>query len=156
VRREATGYGAVYFVGRMLATRGQDVEGRRVVVSGSGNVAIYTMEKVQQSGGTVVACSESGGYVVDEGFIDLDLVKDIKEVRRERISAYVRRRLVSWSLGVAVGLSLRPRGSQRRREATSTGEVARSRLIVWSSCSLLKGLTITAVSWKGPGSPLRP
>jgi glutamate dehydrogenase (NADP+) len=92
VRREATGYGAVYFVERMLATRGQDLEGRRVVVSGSGNVAIYTMEKVLQRGGTVVACSDSGGYVVDEGGIDLDLVKDIKEVRRERISEYARRK----------------------------------------------------------------
>jgi hypothetical protein len=92
VRTEATGYGAVYFVERMLATRTQDLEGRRVVVSGSGNVAIYTMEKVLQRGGTVVACSDSGGYVVDEDGIDLDLVKDIKEVRRERISEYARRK----------------------------------------------------------------
>jgi glutamate dehydrogenase (NADP+) len=92
VRREATGYGAVYFVERMLATRGQDLEGRRVVVSGSGNVAIYTMEKILQRGGTVVACSDSSGYVVDEDGIDLDLVKDIKEVRRERISEYIRRK----------------------------------------------------------------
>jgi glutamate dehydrogenase/leucine dehydrogenase len=90
VRREATGYGAVYFVERMLATREQDLEGRRVVVSGSGNVAVYTMEKVLQRGGTVVACSDSGGCVVDEGGIDL--VKNIKEVRRERISEYARRK----------------------------------------------------------------
>src|SRR5690606_40416880 len=63
-------------------------EGRKVVVSGSGNVAIYTIEKVQELGGTVVACSDSGGYVVDENGIDLDLVKEIKENRRGRIEKY--------------------------------------------------------------------
>ena len=87
-RREATGYGAVYFVERMLATRGQDLEGRRVVVSGSGNVALYTIEKLQQLGAKVVACSDSNGFVVDEGGVDLDLLKAIKEVRRARISEY--------------------------------------------------------------------
>ena len=88
VRKEATGYGAVYFIAEMLKTRGQDFEGRKVVVSGSGNVAIYTIEKVQELGGTVVACSDSGGYVVDENGIDLDLVKEIKENRRGRIEKY--------------------------------------------------------------------
>jgi glutamate dehydrogenase (NADP+) len=87
-RVEATGYGAVYFVERMLATKGQSLEGRRVVVSGSGNVAIYTAEKVREFGGVVVACSDSGGYVIDEHGIDLDLLKDIKEVRRGRVSEY--------------------------------------------------------------------
>ncbi len=91
-RTEATGYGATYFVERMLATKGHAFEGKRTVVSGSGNVAIYTMEKVMEIGGKIVACSDSGGYVVDENGIDLDLVKDIKEVRRERISEYARRR----------------------------------------------------------------
>ncbi len=90
VRKEATGYGAVYFVEQMLATRGANLDGRRAVVSGSGNVAVYTMEKVIQFGGKVVACSDSGGYVVDENGIDLDLVKEIKEVRRARISEYAR------------------------------------------------------------------
>jgi len=89
-RTEATGYGAVYFVERMLQTKGQGLDGRRVVVSGSGNVAIYTIEKVRAFGGTVVACSDSNGYVVDESGIDLELVKEIKEVRRERISEYAR------------------------------------------------------------------
>jgi glutamate dehydrogenase (NADP+) len=89
-RKEATGYGATYFVERMLATRGTGFDGRRVVVSGAGNVAIYTMEKVIASGGTVVACSDSGGYVADEAGIDLDLIKEIKEVRRERIAEYAR------------------------------------------------------------------
>ncbi|KKA12770.1 glutamate dehydrogenase [Sinorhizobium meliloti] len=89
-RKEATGYGATYFVQRMIATRGLDFEGKRVTVSGSGNVAIYTMEKVIEFGGKIVACSDSNGYVVDEDGIDLELVKEIKEVRRERISEYAR------------------------------------------------------------------
>jgi glutamate dehydrogenase (NADP+) len=89
-RKEATGYGAVYFVERMLATKGQDCSGKRAVVSGSGNVAVYTMEKILEFGGTIVACSDSNGYVVDESGINLDLVKEIKEVRRERISEYAR------------------------------------------------------------------
>jgi glutamate dehydrogenase (NADP+) len=87
-RREATGYGAVYFVASMLATRKEGLEGRRAVVSGSGNVAIYTIEKLQQLGGRVVACSDSNGYVVDEEGIDLALLKDVKESRRGRISDY--------------------------------------------------------------------
>jgi glutamate dehydrogenase (NADP+) len=91
-RREATGYGAVYFVESMLGTRGEGVDGRRAVVSGSGNVAIYTIEKLQQLGGHVVACSDSNGYVVDDDGVDLELLKDIKEVRRGRISDYVARK----------------------------------------------------------------
>lgn len=89
-RKEATGYGATYFVQRMIATKGLDFEGKRVTVSGSGSVAIYTMEKVIEFGGKIVACSDSNGYVVDEDGIDLELVKEIKEVRRERISEYAR------------------------------------------------------------------
>lgn len=91
-RTEATGYGAVYFVERMLGTRGSGFEGKRAIVSGSGNVAIYTAEKIQELGGKVIACSDSSGYIVDEGGIELDLLKDIKEVRRQRISEYVTRR----------------------------------------------------------------
>ncbi|MDR6757072.1 glutamate dehydrogenase (NADP+) [Mycoplana sp. BE70] len=89
-RKEATGYGATYFVQRMLGTKGQDFAGKRVVVSGSGNVAVYTMEKVIEFGGKVVACSDSNGYIVDEAGIDLNLVKEIKEVRRARIAEYAR------------------------------------------------------------------
>jgi glutamate dehydrogenase (NADP+) len=89
-RTEATGYGATYFVQRMLETKRQSLDGRRIVVSGSGNVAIYAMEKIAEFGGKVVACSDSNGYVVDENGIDLALVKEIKEVRRGRISDYVR------------------------------------------------------------------
>jgi len=91
-RREATGYGAVYFVQSMLETRENGLEGRRAVVSGSGNVAIYTIEKLQQLGARVIACSDSNGYVVDAAGLDLDLIKDIKEIRRGRISDYVARR----------------------------------------------------------------
>jgi glutamate dehydrogenase (NADP+) len=87
-RTEATGYGATYFVQSMLETKRQSFDGRRVVVSGSGNVAIYAMEKIAEFGGKVVACSDSNGYVVDEHGIDLALVKEIKEVRRERIAQY--------------------------------------------------------------------
>jgi glutamate dehydrogenase (NADP+) len=91
-RTEATGYGATYFVQSMLATRNASFDGRRVVVSGAGNVAIYAIEKIAQYGGKVVACSDSNGYVVDENGIDLALIKEIKEVRRERIADYARLR----------------------------------------------------------------
>jgi glutamate dehydrogenase (NADP+) len=92
VRTEATGYGAVYFVERMLRTRGQDFDGKKILVSGSGNVAIYTMEKVMQLGGRVVACSDSDGYVHDEAGIDLDLLKEVKEKRRGRVEDYAKLR----------------------------------------------------------------
>ncbi|WP_019811875.1 NADP-specific glutamate dehydrogenase [Saccharomonospora halophila] len=88
VRTEATGYGTAYFVNEMLAARGEDFAGKTAVVSGSGNVAIYAIEKTHQLGGRVVACSDSNGYIVDEKGIDLELLKDIKEVRRERLSSY--------------------------------------------------------------------
>jgi glutamate dehydrogenase (NADP+) len=91
-RTEATGYGNTYFVQAMLATRGTSFDGKTVVVSGSGNVAIYTIEKVQSFGGKVIACSDSSGHVVDEAGIDVALLKETKNVRRERISEYARRR----------------------------------------------------------------
>jgi glutamate dehydrogenase (NADP+) len=89
-RKEATGYGATYFVSSMLATRSLSFDGKRVAVSGSGNVAIYAMEKIAEFGGKIVACSDSAGYIVDEDGVDLELVKEIKEIRRERIEEYVR------------------------------------------------------------------
>lgn len=88
VRTEATGYGTVYFTNEILKSRGESFDGQRVVVSGSGNVAIYAIEKVHQLGGTVVACSDSSGCVVDENGIDLEVLKDIKLRRRGRISEY--------------------------------------------------------------------
>ena len=89
-RTEATGYGAVYFVDQMLKTRGESLEGKRAVVSGSGNVAIFAIEKIKEFGGKAVACSDSSGYIVDDEGIDIDLLKEIKLVRRERISEYAR------------------------------------------------------------------
>ncbi|QBI56437.1 NADP-specific glutamate dehydrogenase [Streptomonospora litoralis] len=91
VRTEATGYGTVYFVREMLRSRGEDLDGRRVVVSGSGNVAIYAAQKAAELGATVVALSDSGGYVVDDSGIDLDAVRDIKEARSGRIKEYLDR-----------------------------------------------------------------
>ena len=91
-RIEATGYGTVYFVERMLALKNATFDGRRVVVSGSGNVAIHAMKKAASFGAKIVACSDSNGYVVDEGGIDLELIRQIKEVERARISEYAERR----------------------------------------------------------------
>ena len=91
-RKEATGYGLVYFTREMLAAAGQSFEGKTVLVSGSGNVAIYAHEKATQLGAKVVAMSDSLGYVYDPDGIDLDLIKQIKEAERKRISEYVKRR----------------------------------------------------------------
>ncbi len=88
VRREATGYGTVYFVDEMLKARGESIEGKTCIVSGSGNVAIYAIEKLQQLGGRVIACSDSNGVILHERGIDLALVKRLKEVERRRIADY--------------------------------------------------------------------
>jgi len=92
VRTEATGYGAVYFIDEMLRDAGDSFDGKRVVVSGSGNVAIYAIEKAQQLGAIVVACSDSDGYVVDEAGIELELLKDIKNGHRGRVNDYAEQR----------------------------------------------------------------
>ena len=92
VRTEATGYGTVLLAQSMLATRGQSMEGQRVVVSGAGNVAIYAIEKAQSLGAKVVTFSDSSGYVVDEAGVDLELLKQVKEVERGRVADYVKRR----------------------------------------------------------------
>ncbi|MGM0370128.1 MAG: NADP-specific glutamate dehydrogenase [Bacillota bacterium] len=89
VRTEATGYGLVYLVQEMMQDHGTDIEGKDVVISGSGNVAIYATEKVQELGGNVIALSDSSGFVHDPTGIDLDLVKEIKEVREGRIKEYL-------------------------------------------------------------------
>lgn len=90
-RTEATGYGAVYFAEQMLKARGEDVNGKTAIVSGSGNVAIYATEKLHELGAKVVAVSDSSGYVFHESGINLDTLKDLKEVKRARISEYVDR-----------------------------------------------------------------
>jgi glutamate dehydrogenase (NADP+) len=92
VRTEATGYGLVFFAEEMLRTYGDSFDGKNVVVSGSGNVAQYAIEKVHQSGGRVVTCSDSDGYVVDEAGIDLDLLKEIKNDLRGRVRDYANKR----------------------------------------------------------------
>lgn len=88
VRTEATGYGATFFVEEMLKVKNETFEGKTCVVSGSGNVAIYTVEKIHQLGGKVVAVSDSNGYVMDPKGIDLELLKQLKEVERRRIKDY--------------------------------------------------------------------
>jgi len=92
IRPEATGYGCVYFAAEMLATRNQTLEGKTCLVSGSGNVAQYTVEKILQLGGKVVTLSDSSGYIYDAAGIDrdkLDYVKRLKNIRRARIMEYV-------------------------------------------------------------------
>jgi glutamate dehydrogenase (NADP+) len=91
-RKEATGFGLCYFTDEMLREAGKTFDGARVVISGSGNVAIYAAQKAIEFGATVVAMSDSDGYVYDENGIDLELVKNIKEIRRERISEYASER----------------------------------------------------------------
>lgn len=92
VRTEATGYGAVYFAKYMLEDRGESLEGKRCVVSGSGNVAIYTIEKLYHLGAIPVTCSDSHGMIYDEAGIDLTLLKELKEVKRSRLSDYTTHR----------------------------------------------------------------
>ncbi len=87
-RKEATGYGVAFFVEEMLATRGQSLDGKTVVVSGSGNVATYAVEKAEQLGARVVAVSDSSGYLVDDAGIDVPLLQNVKEVHRQRLDAY--------------------------------------------------------------------
>jgi glutamate dehydrogenase (NADP+) len=92
VRTEATGYGTVFFLDEMLKVRGETLDGKEVVVSGSGNVAIYAIQKVEQLGGRVIACSDSNGVVHDPKGIDVELLRQVKEVDRQRLSVYAEQR----------------------------------------------------------------
>lgn len=92
VRNEATGYGTVFFLREMLAARGHALDGRTATVSGSGNVALFAIEKLQALGAHVIACSDSSGYVVDDDGIDLDELKQVKLVERGRVADYAARR----------------------------------------------------------------
>ncbi|MCI6735747.1 MAG: NADP-specific glutamate dehydrogenase [Aerococcus urinaeequi] len=87
-RTEATGYGAVYYLNEMLKAKNDTIEGKRAIISGAGNVAIYAAEKLQELGGTAISVSDSTGYIIDETGIDVALLRDVKEVRRERLTAY--------------------------------------------------------------------
>ena len=89
-RTEATGYGCVYFAKYMLASRGETLEGKKCIVSGSGNVAIYTIEKLYHLGALPITCSDSRGMIIDEQGIDLLLLKDLKEEQRASLSEYVK------------------------------------------------------------------
>ena len=88
-RTEATGYGLCYFADEMLKANGKSFEGAKVVISGSGNVAIYANQKATQLGGKVIAMSDSNGYIVDENGIDYKVMQEIKEVKRARIKTYL-------------------------------------------------------------------
>ncbi|MEZ5275684.1 MAG: NADP-specific glutamate dehydrogenase [Opitutaceae bacterium] len=91
-RKEATGFGTVYFAAEMLKTRNQKIEGKTCLVSGSGNVALYCIRKLNDLGARVVACSDSSGVAYDPDGIDFDILKAVKEIERLRISEYVKRR----------------------------------------------------------------
>ena len=91
IRPEATGFGLIYYTEEMLNTLNDSFKNKKVVISGSGNVAIYAVEKVHELGGTVLAVSDSNGYIVDTNGIDLSVVKQIKEVERGRIKEYAER-----------------------------------------------------------------
>lgn len=88
-RTEATGYGTVFFTEEMLKTKNESFDGKKVVVSGSGNVAIYAIEKALELGATVIACSDSDGYIYSEKGINLETLKQLKEIERRRISDYI-------------------------------------------------------------------
>ena len=135
VRPEATGYGAVLFAREMLRARGLDFEGQRVIVSGSGNVAVHAIAKAEHFGATVVACSDSSGYVVDEAGIDVDLLRDVKENERGRISDYAQRRgsgahFVAggsiWDVGATVAL---PCATQNELDEAAAGSLIRSEVL---------------------------
>ena len=87
-RTEATGYGLLYIVEEMLKCYGETIEGKTITVSGAGNVAIYAIEKAQQLGAKVVTCSDSTGWVYDPDGIDVEALKEIKEVKRQRLTEY--------------------------------------------------------------------
>ena len=91
-RTEATGYGLLYFTNAMLKANDIDIAGKTIIVSGAGNVAIYAIEKAQQLGGKPVTCSDSTGWIYDPEGIDVELLKEVKEVRRERLTAYAEAR----------------------------------------------------------------
>ena len=91
-RTEATGYGLLYFTNAMLKANDIDIAGKTIIVSGAGNVAIYAIEKAQQLGGKPVTCSDSTGWIYDPEGIDVELLKEVKELRRERLTAYAEAR----------------------------------------------------------------
>ena len=121
IRPEATGYGNVYFLCNMLATKGIDIKGKTVLVSGSGNVAQYTMEKLLQLGAKPVTCSDSDGYIYDPDGIDrekLDYIMELKNVERGRIKEYAEKYGVKYVAGAKLGL---------RRQTSLSHQLLRTR-----------------------------
>jgi glutamate dehydrogenase (NADP+) len=153
VRTEATGYGATFFVAEMLRARKDSLEGKTCVVSGSGNVAIYAIEKIHELGGKVVACSDSNGYIYAEDGIDLELVQQIKEVERSRISVYAERekkaRYVAggniWDIPCQVAMPSRRRTSSTGATRASWCRTAASRWARAPTCRPRP--TACACSW---------
>ncbi|MGL6202416.1 MAG: NADP-specific glutamate dehydrogenase [Lachnospiraceae bacterium] len=92
IRTQATGYGIVYLANEALKTRNKSLAGKKVIVSGSGNVAIYAAEKAIELGAAVIAMCDSNGYIYDKDGVDISIIKDIKEIRRARINEYVNER----------------------------------------------------------------
>ncbi|MQS09272.1 NADP-specific glutamate dehydrogenase, partial [Streptomyces alkaliphilus] len=130
-RPEATGYGLVVFTQQMLSTRGDSFDGKRVVVSGAGNVALHAIEKARALGAIVVACSDSRGYVVDPKGLDLDLLKEVREARG-RVEEYAERRGADarfvadapvWQVPCEVAL---PCATQNELTAEDAGELIRN------------------------------
>ncbi|MEW2494961.1 NADP-specific glutamate dehydrogenase [Streptomyces nodosus] len=132
IRPEATGYGNVLFTAAMLRERGEDLEGQTAVVSGSGNVAIYTVEKLIALGANPLTCSDSTGYVVDDKGIDVELLKQIKEVERGRVGDYAARRGASarfvasgsvWDVPADIAL---PSATQNELDADAAATLVRN------------------------------
>src|SRR6478735_3619340 len=152
VRTEATGYGTVLFAERMLATTGQSFDGRRVLVSGTGNVAQYAIQKAQQLGANVVGCSDSTGYVVDESGIDLGLLQQTREVDRLPVSIYAERRGGSatfvpgrrvWEVGADIAL---PCATQNELDEDDAAALVRSGVVAVAEGANMpttpKGITV--------------
>ena len=97
-RTEATGYGLLYITNELFKDHGDSLDGKTVVISGAGNVAIYATQKAQQLGAKVVTCSDSTGWIYDPEGIDVELLKEVKEVKRERLTAYAEARPSAWSM----------------------------------------------------------
>ena len=106
IRPEATGYGLVYYTEEMLKANGDSFAGKKVVISGSGNVAQYALQKATELGATVISVSDSNGYVIDENGIDFDLLTDVKEKRRARLTEYAAEKSTATYHEVLYGLTL--------------------------------------------------
>ncbi|REL39185.1 NADP-specific glutamate dehydrogenase [Rhodohalobacter sp. SW132] len=124
VRNEATGYGLAYFVREILNEQDDEIDGKTFVVSGSGNVAIYAIEKIEELGGTVIACSDSDGFVHDKDGIDIDLVKKIKQEERGRIKEYAEEKGVDfhddksiWTLECNIALPCATQNELQKEDA---------------------------------------